>query len=91
MDATQRQQYSRLGGYATAARYDGHAINAKARATYRDSFRAGHGCKLCPAFTMPEGLPEAEVARRAEALRRGHFTRLAIASSRARAKRKNAQ
>lgn len=86
MDAAQRVLRSRLGGYATAAKYDSREINAKARQTYRDSFQAGHECKLCPAFVMPDGLSPDEIERRALALRRGHFTRLAMASSRRRAK-----
>jgi hypothetical protein len=84
VNAADRRSYSRLGGYATAARYDGLAITGEARTTFRESFRAGHSCKLCPVFAMPEGLPESEVARRAEALRRAHYTRLAIASGKAR-------
>jgi hypothetical protein len=82
--ATLHSLNSRLGGYATAARYDAMVITGKARSTYRESFRDGHRCKLCPAFTMPEGLSEGEIVRRAEALRRAHYTRLAIASGNAR-------
>jgi hypothetical protein len=87
MEATQRALYSRLGGFATAAGHDSRAINAKARSTYRESFRIGHRCKLCPAFLMPEGLPESEVDRRSKALRRAHYVRLAIASGKARRRR----
>ena len=87
MDAAQRVLRSRLGGYATAARYDAREINAKARATYRDSFRSGHGCLLCQPFVMPAGLSEAEVDRRATALRRQHYTRLSIRSASSRAAR----
>ena len=74
----------RLGGLATAARHDSREINAKARDTYRTSFRSGHGCALCPIIAIPAGLPEVEVDRRAVALRRLHFTRLAIRSAQAR-------
>ena len=82
-DAQQRGR-SRLGGLATAARYDSREINAKARDTYRTSFRSGHGCALCSTITIPAGLPEVEVDRRAVALRRLHFTRLALRSAQAR-------
>ena len=88
MDAAQRSLRSRLGGYRTAALYDAREINAKARSTYRESFRAGHACRLCPPFVMPAGLPEPEIRRRADALRSAHFTRLSIASAASRAKKK---
>jgi hypothetical protein len=82
----QRSLRSRIGAYATLARHDSRQINAVARATYRTSFRLGHACKVCPAFTMPPGLPESEVERRAEALRRAHYARLALRSSQARSR-----
>jgi hypothetical protein len=50
MDARQRSLRSRLGAYAALARNDPREINAKARLTYRDSFRNGHSCRLCPVF-----------------------------------------
>jgi len=88
MDAAARSLRSRLGGYRTAALYDSRVINEKARRTYRESFRSGHACRLCPRFTMPAGLSEAEVDRRAAALRSEHFLRLSIASAAARTKKK---
>jgi hypothetical protein len=88
MDAAARSLRSRLGGYRTAALYDAREINAKARATYRDSFRSGHTCQLCPPFTMPAGLPEPEIVRRSAALRREHFTRLSIRSASVRSNKK---
>jgi hypothetical protein len=88
MDAAARSLRSRLGGYRTAALYDAREINAKARATYRDSFRAGHACQLCPPATIAAGLPESEIARRAVALRREHFTRLSIRSASVRSNKK---
>ena len=72
--------------FAVQARYGSTAINERARAVYKDSFRAGHSCRLCPAIVIPEGLSGAEIDRRAVALRRAHFTRLALASSRKRKK-----
>jgi len=88
MDAAARSLRSRLGGYRTAALYDSRAINEKARRTYRESFRAGHECRLCPLFTMPVGLSEAEIDRRSDALRREHYLRLSIASATARSTKK---
>ena len=86
----ERSLRSRIAAYATLARNDPREINAKARQVYRDSFEAGHECRVCPPFTMPAGLSEREVARRADALRRGHFARLAFSSSRSRSRKKNA-
>jgi hypothetical protein len=88
MDARQRSLRSRLGAYAALARNDPREINAEARLTYRDSFRNGHSCRLCPVFATPLGLPESEITRRAEMLRRAHNTRLSLASSRTRSKRR---
>jgi len=90
LSPAERSLRSRIAAYATLARNDPRAINAKARQVYRDSFAAGHQCQVCPRFDMPEGLSDAEVARRADALRRAHFGRLSLASSRARSRRKNA-
>jgi hypothetical protein len=81
---------SRIGAYAMHARNDPRAINAKARAVYRDSFRAGHTCAACPEFVMPAGLSEAEVTRRAEALRKAHYTRLSLKSARTRSRKRRA-
>jgi hypothetical protein len=80
----------RVGGYARAARYDGREMTAAARQRFADSFREGHECRVCPAVAMPDGLLQGERARRAEALRRAHYARVALASSQARAKRKAA-
>ncbi len=83
----QRSMRGRLGAYAALSRHDSREINARARQVFRDSFRAGHGCRLCPRVDMPDGLPDGEVTRRAEMIRRAHFSRLAWASSRARSRR----
>lgn len=84
MDAALRVLRARLGGYATAARHDTRAINAKARATFRESFALGHGCALCPRVDLPVDLTDTERARRGEALRRLHYGRLALKSARTR-------
>ena len=73
----------RVGGYARAALHDGAEMTEKARETFRASFEEGHGCKVCPRIDLPAGLLPVERARRAEALRRGHYARVAMASARA--------
>lgn len=75
----QRQIRGRLGAYVMHARNDPKQTTAKARATFLERFERE---------VDPDGtLPPAERARRAEAARRAHMTRLALASSRARAGR----
>jgi hypothetical protein len=71
------QARGRLGGLTSAARYGGEAMTAAARAAYRESFKYGHECRVCPPVIPPDGLSEFERARRAEFLRRAHFSRLA--------------
>ena len=78
----------RVGGYARAARYDGRDMTAAARRRFAESFLEGHGCRVCPEVAIPAGLLPEERSRRAEALRRSHYARVALASSQARAKKK---
>jgi hypothetical protein len=78
----------RLGGYSRAARHDGELMTRKARQTFALSFLSGHGCKVCPRVDLPASLTDAERARRGEALRRAHYTRVALESARARAGRR---
>lgn len=80
----------RVGGYARAAKHDGREMTAKARATFAASFVDGHACRVCPPSSLPAGLLPAERERRAEALRRSHYARVALASARARAQKKAA-
>lgn len=80
----------RVGGFARAARYDGREMTAAARERFAASFRDGHACKVCPEVTLPVELLPEERDRRAEALRRGHYARVALASATARAKKKAA-
>ena len=80
----------RAGGYARAALYDGRDMTAKARETFAASFLRGHACKICPAVEIPAGLLPGERERRAEALRRSHYARVALASARARSQKKAA-
>jgi hypothetical protein len=90
MTPAERVLRARLGGYAARAKHDGVKLTAAARATFATSFRAGHACRVCPLVEMPSGLPEAEVVRRADALRRAHYTRLALRSARSRRNREAA-
>ena len=70
----------RLGAYALHAKHDARETTAKARATFLERFERE---------VDPDGvLPEAERQRRAEYARKAHFTRLALASARARRERK---
>jgi hypothetical protein len=71
--ATQR---ARIAALTRASLYDGREITKKARGAFMDSFLA----------KIPENLPESERLRRAECLKKAHFTRLAYLSAKARAK-----
>ena len=71
----------RIGGYALHARYDSRDITRPARAAFLSRFEHE---------VDPEGvLPPKERARRAEAAKRAHFSRLAYKSALARAGRKS--
>jgi hypothetical protein len=81
----------RVGGYARAAKYDGREMTAKARETFALSFREGHTtCRVCPPSILPADLLPAERERRAEALRKAHYARVALHSARVRASKKKA-
>ena len=70
----------RLGAYIAHSRNDPRETTAKARETFRRSFELR---------VDPDGvLPEAERRRRAESLRKAHYTRLAIKSVEARRARR---
>ena len=78
---------ARLGGLARSAQYDGREVTANARRVFRDSFLVGHTCKVCKPTIIPAELAHSERERRAEALRRLHYARVALASAEARSKR----
>jgi hypothetical protein len=65
-------------------------MTAAARERFAESFLEGHACKVCPQVTLAADLLPAERARRAEALRRAHYARVALASAQSRAKKKRA-
>jgi hypothetical protein len=71
---------ARLGGLSRSAQYDGVEMTAKARSTFRSSFET---------LADPDGvLPEPERLRRAAALRRLHYVRMAYESAKVRRARK---
>lgn len=75
----QRGLRARLAAYERWSRHDPVAGTAPARAAFADRFLRQ---------VDPDGvLPEDERLRRADSARRAYFTRLALASSRARAAR----
>jgi len=72
----ERNLRARLGAYARHARHDSQKATAKARAAFLDRFERE---------ADPDGvLSPQERARRAAHLRSAYFTRLALASARAR-------
>jgi hypothetical protein len=76
----QRVLRSRLGAYSRWAREDTTAGTEPARKAFLARFEAE---------VDPEGvLPPAERQRRAEAARKAYFTKLALASSKARGKKR---
>jgi hypothetical protein len=77
LDATVKRLRARAGGLSRAARYDGLVVTARARQTFRDSFLD----------QVPCDLPESERARRAEALRKLHYTKMALKSAVVRSKK----
>lgn len=82
-DPAQRRQISSLGGLGRAARESPAAMLAAANRTYRDSFRKGHQCAMCPAVEIPQDLPAAEIDRRAQALFSAHMKRVRMRRQRA--------
>jgi hypothetical protein len=76
----ERSLRARLAAHALYGKRDPREITAKARAAFLSKFERE---------ADPEGiLPPEERRRRAESLRRAHFTRLALASVKARRKAK---
>jgi hypothetical protein len=82
LSKSQRVLRARLGGFSRASLYDGREVTAKARQTFLDRFD--------DEVDPDRQLPATERARRAEAARRAHFTRLALRSSKARARKGDA-
>lgn len=76
----QRRLRASLAAHAMHAQHDPREITANARAGFLAKF-------LREVDALTPGLPEAERLRRAEHLMRAHMKRLALASSRARARK----
>jgi hypothetical protein len=75
----ERVLIGRLGAYVLHSRYDSRELLRPARAAFESKFERE---------VDPEGLLEpAERTRRADMARKAHFTRLAIASAKARRRR----
>lgn len=76
--ASMRALRGRLGAYSLHATHDPRETTAAARSAFMGRFYRD---------VDPEGnLPEEERSRRAEAARKAHFTRLALASVKARSR-----
>lgn len=76
IDPAEMTLRGRLGAFVTHSRHDSKVTTAKARETFLSKFERE---------VDPDGvLPEAERQRRAEYARKAHFTRLALASAKAR-------
>jgi hypothetical protein len=91
------RDFSSIGGLSRAARYDGLTVTQKARDKFRASFLTGHGgigddgCKVClQRIEIPSDLPIEERERRAEALRRLHYSRVSLRAVQVRRARKAA-
>ena len=76
----QRSLRASLAAHEMHARHDSHEITANARAGFLKRF-------LAEVDTATPGLPEAERQRRADHLLKAHMRRLALASSKARARK----
>jgi hypothetical protein len=80
MSPAERSLRARMAAHAMHARNDPEKTTAKARAAFLDKFERE---------ADPDGvLPPEERRRRAKHLRSAHFTRLALASAKARRSRK---
>ena len=79
----QRSLRASIGGHARAGKYDGREVTANARAGFRQRF-------LKQVDAASPDLPEPERQRRADHLLKAHMQRLALASSRARARKAGA-
>lgn len=80
LSPTQRVLRAKLGAFSLHAAHDPRETTAKARRTFLAKFEA----QVDPDRT----LPEPERLRRADAARKAHMTRLAMASAKARAQRR---
>jgi hypothetical protein len=78
--SSERSLISAIGAHERAARYDGREVTANARSAFLTKF-------LREVDEASPGLPEGERQRRAGHLLQAHMRRLALASSKARARK----
>jgi hypothetical protein len=77
LSATERSRHARIAALTRSANEpSGTAMTARARESFRDSFLTRHECDLCGLVEIPEGTPDAERQRRADAAYTAHMTRL---------------
>lgn len=84
LSAEQRSLRAKLAAHAMHAQHDSQGVTTNARATFMGSFER---TVIEQAEANGEQLTDAEVAKRAEHLRKAHMYRLALASAKARRKR----
>jgi hypothetical protein len=80
-----RSANATIAALTRAARTDGGEISAPARRAFLEQFETRHECKFCGVVEIDQTMPPEQRARAAAAARKLHFTRLATASSLARA------
>ncbi len=73
----------RLGALGANARRDTDAHAALMRRALRDGFLAGHACRLCQRFDIPDGVTAADRQKRADRLWKLHWARMRAASHKA--------
>lgn len=85
MESTARVLRARVGGLTRATRYDGVEVTAAARQAADQRFRDQAARE---AVERGDQLTEAQLERRASALRRLHYARMAFESAKVRASKK---
>ncbi|HVM29377.1 MAG TPA: hypothetical protein VM305_01210 [Candidatus Limnocylindrales bacterium] len=86
MTPAERTMRARIAAFSSHLGQDGSTRTQAARRSFADSFRTGHSCRVCPSWTMPDGLSEAEITRRATIARRLHYQRIAYRSAKVRSR-----
>jgi len=81
-----RSTQARIAALTRAAMTDGAEISAPGRKAFLESFQTGHECRHCPPIIIDQSLAPEQKARAVQAAISAHFSRLALASARARGK-----
>jgi hypothetical protein len=71
-----------LGALGANARRDTDAHASKMRSAFREGFRDGHSCRLCPRVSIPDDVTDCDRERRANVLWRAHWIRMRAARHR---------